>query len=271
MRGGTEVTMAQQDERFPRISNIPAYQRVAEMIEQEIVSGRLRPGEALGTEAELVKQFGVNRSTVREGIRLLEQGGLIRRDPSRRLIVGLPHYDKLSTRVSRALILHQVSFLELWEATMAMSLATFELAMNRATPKLIERLERNIAATEAAKHDPAAVGELDGEFHILLEEASNNRVLQLAREPSNMLIYSVTELVVRDISQGAERLIQAHRMLVQALKDKDVELGRLWTRRHLNDWRKGFELGGRDLNQPLDSVLLDATRMRESASRSAAE
>jgi len=262
--------MSETGERFPRITNVPAYQRVAESIEQEIVSGRMRPGEAIGTEAELVKQFGVNRSTVREGIRLLEQGGLIRRDSSRRLIVGLPHYERLATRMSRALILHQVTFRELWEATMALSLATIELAVNRATPRVIERLERNIAATEAAKHDPTAVGEYDGEFHLELEEASDNRVLKLAREPSNMLIYPVTELVVRDVAQGAERLIHAHRMLVLALKEKDVELGKLWTRRHLNDWRKGFELGGRDFDQPVDSVLLDANLTR-GTSKSAAE
>ncbi len=247
-------------ERFSRIVSMPAYQRVAEAIEREIVSGRLRPGEALGTEAELVRQFGVNRSTVREGIRLLEQGGMIHRDSSRRLYVDLPHYDRLASRMSRALVLHQVTFRELWEAAMALSLATIEMSIERATPAVIERLERNIEATKAARHDPTRVGELDGEFHLALEEASGNRVLRLAREPSNMLIYPVTELVVRDVPQGADRLIHAHGMLVQAVKDKDVELGKLWTRRHLNDWRKGFEIGGRDFDQPVDMVLLEARR-----------
>lgn len=52
-------------ERFERIQVAPAYQLVAEAIEREIVSGRLRPDEPIGTEAELVRQFGVNRSTVR--------------------------------------------------------------------------------------------------------------------------------------------------------------------------------------------------------------
>src|SRR4051794_5572763 len=59
-------------QRFPRVNAMPAYQQVAEAIEQQILAGRVRPGDPLGTEAELVKQFGVNRSTVREGIRLLE-------------------------------------------------------------------------------------------------------------------------------------------------------------------------------------------------------
>jgi hypothetical protein len=35
-----------------------------------------------------------------------------------------------------------------------------------------------------------------------------------------------------------------------------VEAGRLWARRHLNDWRKGFERSGNDLDQPIDSIYL---------------
>src|SRR3546814_1819660 len=51
---------------------------------------------------------------------------LVHRDSSRRLSVGLPHYDRLASRASRALVLHQVTFRELLEATMALSLASIE-------------------------------------------------------------------------------------------------------------------------------------------------
>src|SRR3546814_10339033 len=118
--------MSEVAEKFARITPVPAYQIVAEASEREIFAVRLRPGDPIGTEAELVKQFGVNRSTVREGIRLLEHGGLVHRDSSRRLSVGLPHYDRLASRASRALVLHQVTFRELLEATMALSLASIE-------------------------------------------------------------------------------------------------------------------------------------------------
>jgi GntR family transcriptional repressor for pyruvate dehydrogenase complex len=246
--------MSEVAEKFARITPVPAYQMVAEAIEREILSGRLRPGDPIGTEAQLVRQFGVNRSTVREGIRLLEQSGMVQRDSSRRLAVGLPHYDQLATRASRALILHQVSFRELWEATMALSLATIDLAVSRATEEEIAALEANIDATEAVLNDPAAVAAYDSEFHIMLEKTARNRVLELAREPSNMLIYPTTHVAVQGTEQGGRRLVEAHRMLVQALKLRDVELGRLWTRRHLIDWRKGFERTGNDLDQPVDLV-----------------
>jgi len=246
------------EQRFPRVNATPAYQQVADAIEREIVAGRIRPGDPLGTEAELVKQFGVNRSTVREGIRLLEQGGLVRRDSSRRLWVGLPHYDQLATRMSRALVLQQVTFRELYEASLPVQIATIEAAVRRATPEIIGALDDNIAHTEEALDDPAAVAELDAEFHSLIGDAAGNRVLQLAREPSELLVAPATELILRKVKEGAPRLLHAHRMYVDALKRRDQEAGRLWVRRHIEDWRKGFERAGRDLDQPIDRIYLQS-------------
>lgn len=242
--------------RFSRISTTPAYRLVAEAIERRILSGEIRAGEPLGTEAELVKQFGVNRSTVREGIRLLEQGGLVRRDSSRRLWAGLPHYERLASRTSRALVLHQATFRELYEAALPLQIATVKAAVERATPELIARLEDNIARSEAAAGDPQAFAALDREFHALVGEAAANRVLQLAREPSEMLVLPTTELIARHVPEAASRVIHAHRMYVDAMRRKDVEAGKLWARRHIEDWRKGFERAGKSLDEPIDRLYL---------------
>ncbi len=256
--------MSSVPEKFGRITSTPAYKLVAEAIERQILSGSIRPGEPIGTEAELVKQFGVNRSTVREGIRLLEQDGLIRRESNRRLSVGLPHYDRLATRSTRALILGEVTFRELYEAAMALQMATIEGAAERATPEMIAAMERNIAATAKVLGDTAAVAELDTEFHALIGRASGNRVLQLAREPSDLLVFPTTELVLRQVKEGPARLLQAHRMMLDAISRRDKEAARLWARRHINDWRKGFERAGNDLDQPIDKLYLRSL-VKESA------
>jgi len=120
---------------FKRIDVSPAYQRVADAIEREILNGRIKPGDPIGTEFELVRQFGVNRSTVREGIRVLEESGLIRRDSSRRLQASLPRYSKLATRLSRALVLREVTFRELYEASMMLEGASIEGAVERASER----------------------------------------------------------------------------------------------------------------------------------------
>lgn len=250
--------MSSPQEKFRRIKATPAYRLVAEAIERRILSGDIRPGEPIGTEAELVAQFGVNRSTVREGIRLLEHDGLIRRESNRRLSVGLPHYERLATRSSRALVLHEVTFRELYEASLALQTATMEGAVARATPELVADLARNIERTEAVLHEPAAVAELDAEFHALIGKASGNRVLQLAREPSDLLVFPTTKLVLARVKEGPARLIEAHRMMLDAIRRRDLDAARLWSRRHIEDWRKGFERAGNDIDQPIDRLYLRA-------------
>ena len=248
--------MAGFTEKFRRIHSTPAYRLVAEAIERQILAGTMRPGEPIGTEAELVRQFGVNRSTVREGIRLLEQDGLIRREPNRRLSVGLPHYERLATRSTRALILSEVTFRELYEAAMALQIATVEAAAERAPSALLEAMEDNIDRTAKVLADPAAVAGLDTEFHALIGKASGNRVLQLAREPSDLLVFPTTRLVLSQVKEGPARLLEAHRRILAALMRRDKEDARLWARRHINDWRKGFERAGNDLDQPIDKIYL---------------
>jgi DNA-binding FadR family transcriptional regulator len=250
-------------EKFNRISSTPAYRLVAEAIERQILSGSIRPGEPIGTEAQLVKQFGVNRSTVREGIRLLEHDGLIRRESNRRLSVGLPHYERLATRSTRALILNEVTFRELYEAAMALQMATIEGAAERATPAMIGELEKNIERTAKVLGDASAVAELDVEFHALIGKASGNRVLQLAREPSDLLVFPTTRLVLSQVKEGPARLLEAHRRMLDAIVRRDKDEARLWARRHLNDWRKGFERAGNDLDQPIDRIYLQSLLKEE--------
>ncbi len=259
-RGSWAVTL-QTGEKFERINAPPAYQLVAEAIERKILAGRIRPGEPIGTEAELVRQFGVNRSTVREGIRLLEHSGLINRDSSRRLAASLPHYSQLATRLSRALLLHEVTFRELWEATTALEVATVEQAVLHASPEVIEELDANVANTEGASGNPAAVAELDTQFHALIAKASCNRVLQLAREPSSLLIFPTTEIILRKVHEGTLRLIEAHRFIVDAVRRGDKDASRLWMLRHTRDWRKGYERAGKDLDQPVERVYLQHITM----------
>lgn len=246
--------MTFEPEPFARIQPAPAYQMVAEAIERKILSGSLRPGDRLGTEADLVAQFGVNRSTVREGIRLLEQSGLIRRDQSRRLHVSLPRYNRLATRVSRALVLHQVTFREVWAAAMTLETATVEAAAARAGAEDIAALEANLERM-ARTADHQAFCEADGDFHALIARIAGNRVLELAREPVGILFVPTLKMIVDKLPQAAPRNIEAHRQIVDACRAHDVDMARDWMRRHISDWRRGFEIAGKSLDDPIERAF----------------
>ncbi|WP_419572449.1 GntR family transcriptional regulator, partial [Rheinheimera sp.] len=66
-------------------------------------------------EAELCEQFQVTRSTVREGLRLLEQSGLIARGSHKKFIVKRPNASDVAVAASRSLALGGVTFNEVWE------------------------------------------------------------------------------------------------------------------------------------------------------------
>ena len=256
--------MVGADSHYEPIRSRPAYELVAEAIERRILAGRLRPGDPIGTESELVRRFGVNRSTVREGIRLLEQSGLVARETSRRLLVAVPHYHRLATRMSRALILQQVTFRELWHTSRALEPAAVESAMDNATDEDLAALRANIALTKRAERDPAEVADLDAEFHRLIGRAAHNRVLLLAKEPSSMLVRPTTALIIFKNQAGIPRLIAAHEHILEALERRDRALGRLWVDRHLRDWKAGFERAGMDLDSPVERIEATPTGARGS-------
>jgi DNA-binding FadR family transcriptional regulator len=173
---------------FQKLDIAPAYRQVADSVEAMITSGRLSPGDWLPTETDLAAQLGVNRSTVREGLRALEHGGLVKRD-GKRLKVAIPHYMDLASRASRALVMHQVTFRELWEASEALETITAVLAVERIGDEGIAALETNVKEMQARIKDIDSVVSLDIEFHDLLAEGADNRALSLAREPISLLFY----------------------------------------------------------------------------------
>src|ERR1700689_3760017 len=94
--------------RFAKLKKVPAYRMLAEAITEQILDGRMRAGEQLPTEAQLCSQFGVNRSTVREGTRVIEEANLLRRESAKRLLVSRPSREEIGNLLERALLLHEI-------------------------------------------------------------------------------------------------------------------------------------------------------------------
>jgi len=252
------------ESRFAKLDVLPAYRLVYDAVERDIVSGRLQPGDRLPAETTLAQQFGVNRSTVREGIRLLEHSGLVRREGGKRLFVSLPHYLDLASRASRALVLHQATFRELWEAAMAIEPVTVAYAAERITAAELDRLEETVVAMDDAIADVDRFVRLDIAFHDLLATASRNRALELAREPLSLLFLPAGRAILPRLGTH-RRVIDAHKAIMEALRHRDAEGARAWMHRHMADFKRGYERTGLDMNQQLDLASMPARDSREYA------
>jgi DNA-binding FadR family transcriptional regulator len=227
-----------------------AYQAVQRALEEAILTGRLPPGQPLPTETELAAQFGVTRHTVREGMRALEQSGLVKRDLGRRLHVTLPSHDALAPKTSNALLMQRVSFMELWQVAMSIEVCAIELAMENGAAGLAERLDQNIAATERALEQGCSIVALDVEFHALIAEAAKNRVLLLSREPVSMLFYPSLDILFshpKTRTVAPARLVKAHKEIAKAVAEKDRLVARTWMERHMADFRRGYDYAGLSL------------------------
>jgi GntR family transcriptional regulator len=79
----SEALVTLPDATIHRDSPVPFYFQLAEQLEREIVSGRWQAGVRLPSELDLCSHFGVSRTTVRQALTRLAQGGLVSRQKGR--------------------------------------------------------------------------------------------------------------------------------------------------------------------------------------------
>jgi GntR family transcriptional regulator, transcriptional repressor for pyruvate dehydrogenase complex len=228
---------------FEPLDDHPAYRQIANVIERRIVDRVLRTGDALPSETDLARQFGVNRSTVREAIRELETHGLLGRGRGeKRLRVTRPEPGRVSIGVSRALALHDVTYVELWEAMMAIEPAAAEYAAARRTAAQLQALVRTSARFAHAVGDTGEAVSAVVDFFTTVAAASGNQVLALSQAPVNLLLEPSLSEIIDRLPQASERILEAQRRITAAIKAKHSEMARTWMEKHIRDFKRGYEL-----------------------------
>jgi GntR family transcriptional repressor for pyruvate dehydrogenase complex len=232
------------DALFEPLAPQPAYRRVSTAIEQKILRRSLRPGDPLPTETELARQFAVNRSTVREALRQLESAGLVGRPGGgKRLVVTRPAQSETASRLRRALALDEVTFIELWEAMLAIAPRTAALAAQHPVSDDLGPLAQTIGSVESARNSEAAVSAVS-EFFARLATLSGNKVLMLAMEPVTGLLAPSLRRMIDRVPQGRSRILVAQRCILEAISQRKPDEAEAWMRRHVEDFRRGYELAG---------------------------
>lgn len=230
--------------------SLPAYRHVSDQLRQRIVGGELRAGDALPIEADLSAQFAVHRSTVREALRQLEQEGLLHR-VGKKLRVTLPQAQDLTRSAQRALSLQQVTFREVWEVASTLEPLCARLAAERITSAQLQRLQDNLTQTEVLVQQGQSPVQATIEFQSLVAEAAHNQALLLARAPVSLLMLAGYSAIAPRLPQSGLRLLEAHRHVLDSLRQQDAESAVAWTRKHLADHRRGFEFAGLDMDAPI--------------------
>ncbi len=80
-------------------SAIPLYHQLKEILIEQIRTDRMRPGDAMPTEADLQEDYGLSRTTVRKTLEELENEGIIRRRRGKRSVVSRPPIEEFLPRL----------------------------------------------------------------------------------------------------------------------------------------------------------------------------
>ena len=238
--------------QFDKLNVLSAYQIVSRELRRLIDTGELKAGDQLPTEAKLAQQFGVNRSTVREGIRQLENEGLVSREGRKRLTISVPGSQKISSQATRALVMRQVTFRELWEVALVLEPACAALSAKNREDEQMASLQTNVERTRYALIDTRRCTELDTEFHALVTEGAHNTALLISREPIGLLLFSAFEILSPLLPQAITRMLAAHERIAKAIAQSDATEAESWSYKHIVDFRRGWEMAKLSLDLPID-------------------
>jgi DNA-binding FadR family transcriptional regulator len=166
--------MALQAQRHSNLSH-----RVALELGRAIVSGNIKPGNPVPTEADLSKKFGVSRTAVREAVKMLSAKGLIASKPRQGIRV-LPEeswniFDPDLLQWSLESGLTREVLLEFFEMRRAIEPEAAALAAIHASDERLQSVAAALEAMRAAMGDPDSARDADVGFHIAILYATGNR------------------------------------------------------------------------------------------------
>lgn len=188
----------------PRTS---AKERVYLTLRQWIIDGTLEPGERLN-DTELAKYFSVSRTPVREALQLLDEQKFVQIAPSNGTYVAPIDNEDMKC---------------VYELLAEMQAIAVGLCINNIAPENFSHLEElNETFLRRARNGTAAdANEADFQFHHDLCQLANNPYLldfsdRLALQAQRNENYYFSEVNTPEASY------QAHKLILEALRNKDV-------------------------------------------------
>lgn len=195
---------------------------VAEQLLGHIRSGTLKSGDQLPTEKELMQQFGVGRSSIREGLQILATLNLIESRPRTGTFIRIPsaseqlHVELLGPLISN------FHALELLEARQMIEPAAVRLACIRATEEELDRVDALLDEHARLLASGDAVHEQAARFHVLIAECSHNQIAAQFMKSIMGLLMARGRKIERIPGYAEEEVIE-HRAIAQLIRARDPE------------------------------------------------
>lgn len=228
IRAGARVTGGAL---YRPIERRKTYELVAEQLTEQIGSRRLKPGDLLPPERELVGLYRVGRSSVREALRMLESRGLIESRGNGTFSVA-SYRNPLDQSLDLLVAVAEADYGELFEMRRILEGESAALAASRRTREHLRRLKVALSGMEQGLDSEERFIDADLRFHLSIAEATRNRVLvHLMNAVRTLLLRSLASSY--HIAGSPERAIGMHRLILDAIAAGEADDARRLMHEHV--------------------------------------
>ncbi|MDD3472994.1 MAG: FadR/GntR family transcriptional regulator [Syntrophaceae bacterium] len=222
---------------FKKIKSERLSEKVASQLKKAISQGIFRVGEKLPSQPDLAEMMGVSRPSVREAIQILEIQGMLESVKGGGTTVRNIAEQSIRKPIEIFLDEDKNSIIDLTEVRALMEVWAARKAAQTRTDQEADRMLEYLLEMENDFKANEIRFEVDVKFHMEVASATHNVIFA-------HLIDSVFQLITRAIRLAREKvfldrhdqklILQHHRSVYEAIRDRDPDKAEAAMRTHLN-------------------------------------
>ena len=217
---------------------------IANDLQNQIVQGKLNPGDRLPAERSLCVNFGVGRTTIREALKSLAVRGLITRR-GRAVIIADPKDASSQIGNELAGLAAQVNIKQLYEVRKLIEVRIAGWAATRASAEDIERIRHSL---DPESSQQSVKGSPNRNFHDALAAAVHNPALLRIYQSGASLFFHLPffwrlfdDAEVKTVRAGRHEIARRwHLQILSAIEQHDAAEAEGAMFQHLDIMEKGL-------------------------------
>ena len=218
---------------YKPIKPVRVSDEIVNQIKGLISQGRLKPGDRLPPERELVELLGVSRPSLREALNSLTTMGFLEVKQAKRTFVKSMASPTIQDPLSLLIKADTRKIFDLIEVRKALETWTAYHAAERATEEDISQLDTILQKMKGALKKGESWEKQDADFHLALAQATHNTIQIHIMSTIHDLLKESTAKVFTDFKK-VQKLLDQHGHIFSAIKEHTPDIARERALEHLD-------------------------------------
>ncbi len=219
---------------FIAVDNSSLVDKVEANLVELLQSRKLKVGDVIPKEVELVELLGVSRTVIREAITRLRTMGIVESKKKKGSVITSPDIVGIMSKSMNPYILDEDTLREIFELRLVLEIGMADLIFQKITQKDIDELKEIVKNEPSSSESHLFNIEHEINFHGKLYEITGNKTLKSFQKMLLPIFDYVhnSGLLKKDLPQ---KKFVSHKGLVDILENGSPELFRNGMRNHLEN------------------------------------